>query len=96
MVTYVRNIDTPTRTCIYTGMDFFFCERSKGGREAPSATKQKQQNNKIEGAAAAKWVRTYVIYIPTCVYIPVWSISFSLCAEQGRKQAPSATTKSRQ
>ena len=53
------------------------------------------RNNDVEAVAAAKWSRTWVIYTRYAPNIYVYThygvYYFFLCAEQGRKQAPSAT-----
>ena len=77
-------------TCIYIYyLHYFLCARSKRG------SRHRRRRNRVEAVAATKWLRTYVVYIHLHAYIPVWIIYFSLCAEQGREQAPSATNQSR-
>ena len=96
VITYVRN-KYQVYSYIYKYIYYiiyyiyiFLCARSK---EAGTVGDEKKQTKKqsLGGSGCKVGTYTYVIYTPTCVHIPLWIIYFSLCADQGRKQAPPAS-----
>ena len=65
----------------------------QGRKQAPSSTK-----NEVEAVAAAKWARTWVIYTryaPTCIYIYITCIIFSVRGAREEAGAVGDETKSR-